>query len=631
MKKLSYFVMAPAKNEKVSDALEKEREAQEKKIAKLESELEKNIADSNATTTKRRGPPPGRKDSKKRKPSHAPSTTEYKTIAHQLLSREFHLPATANGCDALTTDGLATVKVYKLRVVDELLVAAESISTPKECEEDGCKSPGIYRSNTNEKARRCESHKKEKDMVVGCSKCRSSSAAVTVNGVIVCLAHAVLEVQGLENPTIVGLCGTLNCACGVQSAFGLKEKKPLVCKDCGIIWGLLLGKTFKRAWSQQLGQEDTRMCVGALCANKKTHGSFIGNNKRYCSRDRKAMIDAEKADPTISFDQRTSFKYAPSPCEGKMCTAEGCTEESVTKRADEALCLTHWKALKDDDEKKAFEWTGTCYAQAVHGPKIQDGDVRGPCERCGKHAKPGDVNNFSSRCTVCVAINGWASAKLAKDGKCADCAGSIDSHWFPQMRQSILLDFWQREKAAALTVTYEWRPNVLVEDKKWRIDAKVDRPDGTVDLIEVDEDAHKWVNECEELKRLHAVVQIPEVNRVVRVNPDRPRKKIADKITRGRVKAGGWTRKLTLDDKLGFEEVKPDNLNRSVGLVEDARAVEPGHVVYIDYPEIAAPGGRWRLARRPPRRGDAWCVRWIRQHDHRAVRFVLSQSKKMNE
>ncbi len=433
-------------------------------------------------------------------------------------------------------------------------------------------------------------------VIAGCSQC-SQKAAVTVNGVVVCLAHAAIEVgklQATDPPTIVDVLGTRMCACGAVPRFGLENKRSLACGPCARIWGVLLGGVAFACVTGSPGSSarTANACVGSACAEKAKKP--VGHNitpsgKRYCATDRDAVITDEAAKDK-PFDERTTFKFAPLPCPGKPCTADGCTEESVVVRAadDTAMCLAHWTALDDVEAKKAFEWTGACHKRPIYGPTFDDGNVRGPRERCGDHKLADDVNNHNSRCSVCVAALGWRWATIANRGKCGPCNGGNADQWFPLMRQSLWIGFWQRNVSlAGATITHESREKLLEEDKLSRIDTRVDRADGSVDLIEIDEGAHWDRAVCEELGRLRAVVQIPGKQvRVVRVNPDRPGKQIAAKITRGAVvrlleEKGG---QLTFDDKLAMEEVKKENLERSARLVEEARNVPPGHVVYVDYP-----------------------------------------------
>jgi hypothetical protein len=522
----------------------------------------------------------------------AASTANY-TMKHPILKATFQF--TTDGRAWAKADTSVVVERYGLQVIDELLDGTSTPKPPNRCEEKGCTNPATYAfKNSKAKARMCASHKLEAMVIVGCSKC-SQNAAVTVNGVVVCLAHAAIEVGKLQaTDPIVDVRGTYMCACGAVAWFGLENKRRLACGTCARVWGVLLGGVaFAYVGVTGSPPWTANACVGAACAEKAKKP--VGNNitpsgKRYCAKDRDAVITDEAAKDK-PFDERTTFKFAPLPCQGKPCTADGCAGESVVVRAadDTAMCLAHWTALDDVEAKKAFEWTGACYKSAMYGPTFDDGNVRGPRERCGDHKLADDVNNHSSRCSVCVAALGWRWATIAR-GKCAPCNGGKCNadQWFPLMRQSLWIGFWQRNVSlAGATITHESREKLLEEDKLWRIDTRVDRADGTVDLIEIDEGAHWARSVCEELGRLRAVVQIPGKQvRVVRVNPDRPGKQIAAKITRGAVvrlleEKGG---QLTFDDKLAMEEVKKENLERSARLVEEARNVPPGHVVYVDYP-----------------------------------------------
>jgi hypothetical protein len=446
----------------------------------------------------------------------------------------------------------------------------------------------------------CTRHKKEGDVEVGCSLC-PGKADVKINDTAVCLAHAVLEVRTLRESdtpiTITGVRGCTKCACGTRAMYGLsndeKKKKKLACKQCALIWGLLLGVEFVSTRGSP--DRSAYRCVGPACATKETkpEGAYItSEEKRYCATDRDKVITSEK-DENKPFGERTTFKYAPSPCQGRQCTVTECDKESVCVADDKALCLEHWTGL--DDDAKKFEWTGTCYKYAIYGPVLQNGDVQGTTERCCVHNLVNDVNNLNPRCTDCVAALGWRRARqVAKNGKCAKCKGEHGDAWVPLVRQMMLTGFWRdhaKELLAGATIKDESREKLLDEDKVARVDMRIDHADDMdddeVDLFEIDEEAHRYRPVCGELEKLVKIIQIPgKRTRLVRVNPDRPDYEITEKITRSAVAAlvKEKGRRYTLDEILAMPQVLKDNLLRTVGFMDKARRVPTGHVIYLDYP-----------------------------------------------
>jgi hypothetical protein len=420
---------------------------------------------------------------------------------------------------------------------------------------------------------------------------------MNINDTIVCLAHAVLEVRTLRESdtpiTITVVRASYHCACGTRAMYALsndEKKKRLACKQCALIWGLLLGVEFVSTAAPR--DMSARACVGPACARGK-QGMFItSEEKRYCATHRDKVITDEKAE-NKPFGERTTFKCVSNPCKGRQCTMTRCYEESVCVADDKALCLKHWTGL--DDDAKKFEWTGTCYKDAKYGPVLQNGDVQGTVERCGDHTLVNDVNNHNPRCTDCVAALGWRRARqVAKNGKCAKCKGEHGDAWVPLVRQMMLTGFWRdhaKELLAGATIKDESREKLLDEDKVARVDMRIDHADDMdddeVDLFEIDEEAHRYRPVCGELEKLVKIIQIPgKRTRLVRVNPDRPDYEITEKITRSAVAAlvKEKGRRYTLDEILAMPQVLKDNLLRTVGFMDKARRVPTGHVIYLDYP-----------------------------------------------
>ena len=496
----------------------------------------------------------------------------------------------------LTFDDRAIVKSTKVSVSRKSLSAVEQLleatpSKPPTCRAKYCTTQALYGLiGRNAVAKWCGDHKKDGNVIVGCLLC-SEKAHVTVNGTFLCLTHAILEVQKLKAPdtpiTIVDFRGFAKCTCGKPATFGLDNKRQLSCEACALVFGALLGVELSSISPPP--DMSARLCVGAVCATKeeKPQGTYITpKNERYCKRDRDKVIDAEVDKP---FGERTTFKCKPSQCEGTPCTVDRCTEESVVRDDEKALCLSHWTGL-DDDEKKAYKWTGTCYNFARYGPA---GNVQGPKERCPAHRKAGDIDNTHPRCITCVAVLGWSEATMIDNpGECARCRGTTDDQWFPLIRQGLWTGYWQRHAAlGGATIIHEWRMQLYKDDKLARIDLRIDRADGhTIDLIEIDEEAHWRYDVCDELARLRIVAQADPGKRVrvIRVNPDRPQHTIAKKITKKWVKelGGGGAVGRFLDGELEIGQVSMTNLERSTRLVEQVRRDEKyvNHVVYVDYP-----------------------------------------------
>jgi hypothetical protein len=160
------------------------------------------------------------------------------------------------------------------------------------------------------------------------------------------------------------------------------------------------------------------------------------------------------------------------------------------------------------------------------------------------------------------------------------------------MRQSLVVGYFlQYPVAAALlagaTIIHESREKLLDEDKDRRVDVRIDCADKVV-ALEIDEEAHGDRGPCDERNRLVQICQIDldKPTLLVRVNPDRPDYKIAEKISRAAVKAlvEEKGRDLILDDKLAMREVYVENLQRTAEHIEKALKVPAGHVVYLDYP-----------------------------------------------
>jgi hypothetical protein len=483
----------------------------------------------------------------------------------------------------------------KIKAVDGCFIASKS-SKPPECKEKGCTNPATHGAdNSQAKAKWCTRHKKEGDVEVGCSLC-PGKADVKINDTAACLAHAVLEVRTLRESdtpiTITSVRGSNFCACGTRAMYTLsndEKKKKLACKQCSLIWGLLLGVEFVDTAAPP--DMSARACVGPACARVK-QGMFItSEEKRYCATHRDKVITDEKAE-NKPFGERTTFKYAPCPCQGKQCTVTECDEESVCDADDKALCLEHWTGL--DDDAKKFEWTGTCYKHAIFGPVLQNGDVQGTAERCWVHKLVNDVNNHNSRCTDCKAALGWCWATRVnmKNDICASCKGATADAWFPLMRQSLVVGYFlQYPVAAALlagaTIIHESREKLLDEDKLARIDVRIDCADDTVNALEIDEESHRGRHVCDEQQRMCNIFQIPgKRTRLVRVNTDRPDYKIAEKISRAAVKAlvEEKGQDLSLNDKLAMPEVYEKNLQRTAKHIKEALEVPTGHVIYLDYP-----------------------------------------------
>ena len=497
----------------------------------------------------------------------------------------------------------------KIKAVDESFAASKS-SKP-ECKKKGCTNPATHGAvNPNAKAKWCAEHKKEGNVEMGCSLC-PGKVTVTINDTTVCLAHMGPELRTLrlsDTPiTITAVRGSKKCACGTRAMYALsndEKKKTLVCKQCAQIWGHVHGVEFVSTRAPR--DESARACVGPLCATKEPPpvGAYItSEEKRYCASDRDKVITDEK-DEDKPFGERTTFKYASHPCEGRQCTVTRCYEESVCVADDKALCLKHWTVL-DDDAKKAFEWTGTCYKRAIFGPDLQNGDVQSTKQnvRCGDHKLVSgdhkDVDNTSPRCIMCVATmppHLGKATMVKKYGEC--CASCKDEHgdqWYPLVRQTVVVGSWRnhaKELLAGATIKDESREKLLDEDKLARVDVRIDHADDMdddqVDLFEIDEKAHFDRYPCVELEKLRNIIQIPgKRTRLVRVNPDRPRHKvITEKISRKEVAEliEEKGRKLTLDEILAMSQVDKENLRRTVNLIEEARRVPTGHVIYLDYP-----------------------------------------------
>ena len=112
-----------------------------------------------------------------------------------------------------------------------------------------------------------------------------------------------------------------------------------------------------------------------------------------------------------------------------------------------------------------------------------------------------------------------------------------------------------------------------------------------VEIIEIDEDAHRPRDHCEELRRLRVIAQWDgqrSVN-VYRVNPDRRGFEISEKVRKAWVREISNGRAVTrqyLDGDLEIPGVKRENLDRTINLLEQAMFEKnlENCVVYIDYP-----------------------------------------------
>ena len=553
-------------------------------------------------------------NSLKAREKNARECNEYDKIMSPILRGKIQLTNTA----ARVTSTGEIVSRKSVETFDGLLCRAENATPKIKCESQPCTGHALWGANSQTRAgpMRCEDHKKDGDVFVRCSECDTASPLVSVGGKPMCLAHASIRVIHHEMPSesesIVDIRGKHECACGTSALFGLTEKKQLACRQCACVCGALMNVTFE--YIKSTPDHSKYTCAVDRCTKYGAYKTTV-DSKLYCAAHRNALLDAEK-DANRSFGERAMFKKAALPCPGWTCSNAGCTVEAVVERRGtdagtgttetgttgtgttdrlERLCMEHWNEIPDDGVKKSYSWTGTCYAQGIYG-SCRD-DIRGTRDRCGTHKLPTDVNNHNSRCVTCVASIGWSDAtRVRKNGdECQTCGGIKDTGWSPRFRECLALDAFRhkcmsRLESPGATIAREKRPPQIQSDPAYRADLAIDR--GThVEIVEIDEDAHGSRDQCDELKRLQAVVQWDArrpVN-VYRVNPDRPGFKISKKVTKAWVRGnsdGGAVTRRYLADELEIPGVNRENLDRTVGLLEQAMFEKNWEncVVYIDYP-----------------------------------------------
>ena len=184
---------------------------------------------------------------------------------------------------------------------------------------------------------------------------------------------------------------------------------------------------------------------------------------------------------------------------------------------------------------------------------------------------------------------------MKKNGdECRACGGVDDAGWSPRFRENLTYDACYRRKpvsdlvSSGATIEREQRPPRYDGDQAYRVDMFINH--GThVEIIEIDEDAHRSRDPCEELKRLRVIAQWDgrSVN-VYRVNPDRRGFDISEKVTKAWVRENSNGRAVTrqyLDGDLEIPGVKRENLDRTINLLEQAFEKNLENcVVYIDYP-----------------------------------------------
>jgi hypothetical protein len=543
-------------------------------------------------------------NSLKAKEKNARECDEYDTIVSLILRDKIQLTKTAARVIATGED----VGRKSVKTIDDLLRRAKNATPTIKCESQSCTGNALWGANHSPaRPMRCEDHKKDGDVVVRCSECDTTSPLVSVGGKPMCLAHASIRVHEMpsESESIVDIRGKRECACGTQAKFGLTKKKRLACKKCAVVLGALMNVTFESIHPPRDHSKYT--CAVDQCTKRGGYKTIV-DSKYYCAAHRDALLGAENA-ANRSFGARAMFKHATHPCSGWPCSNAGCMVQAVVERrgtdaetgttetgTTDRLCMEHWNEIPDDGVKESYMWTGTCYAHAKYGSCTND--IRGTLDRCATHKLPTDVDNANRRCITCVASIGWSDAtRVEKNGdECKTCGGIKDTGWSPRFRENLALDaFCHRKcmpdlKSSGATIEREKRPPRYESDPAYRTDLAIDR--GTrVEIIEIDEDAHGSRDQCNELRRLQAVVQwdARPVN-VYRVNPDRPGFAISEKVTKAWVRENSNGRVVTrqyLDDDLEIPGVKRENLDRTVDLLEQAMfglKKWENCVVYIDYP-----------------------------------------------
>ena len=537
-------------------------------------------------------------NSLKAKEINARECDEYDTIVYPILREKIQLTKTA----AWVIDTKESVERISVKTIDDLLCREKNATI--ECESKSCTGHALWGDN-HPKAlpRRCEDHKKDGDVFVRCSECDTTSPLVSVGGNPMCLAHASIRVHEIpsESESIVDIRGKGECTCGAHAFFGLTKKKKLACKQCAGVWGALMNVTFEYIKSPPDHSKYT--CAVDQCTKYGGYKTIV-DSKYYCAAHRNALLDADK-EKKRSFGARAMFKHATHPCPGWPCSNAGCTDEAVVERhgtettgtdadRNHRLCMEHWNEILDDGVKKSYLWTGTCYKCAIYGSCTDD--IRGTQDRCRTHKLPTDVDNCHPRCSTCVASIGWSGAtQVKKNGdECKTCGGIKDTGWSPRFRENLALDAFCHKCVSDLassgaTIEREKRPPRYESDPAYRADLVIDH--GThLEIIEIDEDAHGPRDQCDELKRLRAVVQWDgrPVN-VYRVNPDRPGFKISEQVTKAWVRENSNGRAVTrqyLAGDLEIPGINRENLDRTVDLLEQAMSEKKleNCVVYIDYP-----------------------------------------------